>query len=96
MSAPAKAAARRALTLLELSDVVPDAVHMIVPRSRRGLARRPGIVLHTTPLPVPPDETTEREGMRLTAPLRTILDVAEAGTASEQIRMAVEQALRRG
>ena len=37
-----------------------------------------------------------REGIRLTAPLRTILDVAETGTASEQVIMAIEQAQRRG
>ncbi|HXT35619.1 MAG TPA: hypothetical protein VN837_08595 [Chloroflexota bacterium] len=34
--------------------------------------------------------------MRVTAPLRTVLDVAETGTASEQVIMAVEQTKRRG
>jgi hypothetical protein len=34
--------------------------------------------------------------MRVTAPIRTILDAAEAGTAPEQIVKAVEQARERG
>lgn len=37
-----------------------------------------------------------REGIRLTKPLRTILDAAEMGTGLEQVVMAIEQAGRRG
>ena len=43
-----------------------------------------------------PDEIVTRQGMRITAPLRTILDVADWGTAPEQVIMAVEQAHARG
>ena len=85
-----------ALDLLELSDVIPNAIHLTVPRSRRGLVAPPGVLLHTTTRPPRPDETTEREGIRLSAPLRTILDAAEWGTAPEQIVLAVGQALARG
>jgi hypothetical protein len=35
-------------------------------------------------------------GSRVTAPVRTILDAAEAGTAPEQIVLAVRQAAERG
>src|SRR5215210_6324819 len=33
-----------ALALLELSDNVPDRVHLLVPRRHRGLRRPPGVV----------------------------------------------------
>lgn len=36
-----------ALALLELGDNVPDRVHLLVPRRRRGLRRPPGVVIHT-------------------------------------------------
>jgi hypothetical protein len=38
-----------ALSLLELSDNVPDKVHLLVPRRSRGLRRPPGVVIHTHP-----------------------------------------------
>lgn len=85
-----------AIALLGLSDVVPNAIHILVPRSRRGLRADPPISLHTTIHPLLPGDVVVREGIRLTAPLRTILDVAETGTASEQVLMAIEQARRRG
>lgn len=37
-----------------------------------------------------------REGIRLTGPVRSIMDAVEAGTAPEQILSAVRQALDRG
>lgn len=85
-----------ALDLLDLSDVIPNAIHLTVPRSRRGLVTPPGVLLHTKVRPPRRDETTEREGIRLTGPLRTILDAAEWGSAPEQIVLAVGQGLARG
>jgi predicted transcriptional regulator of viral defense system len=85
-----------ALDLLDLSDVIPNAIHLTVPRSRRGLVAPPGVLLHTTTRPPRRDETTEREGICLTGPLRRILDAAEWGTAPEQIVLATGQALARG
>ena len=82
--------------LFDLSDVVPDHVHFTVPRARRGLHPGRPISLHTTVHPVRPKDTVIREGIRLTAPLRTILDAAEMGTGPEQVVMAIEQAGRRG
>ncbi|HEX5582674.1 type IV toxin-antitoxin system AbiEi family antitoxin domain-containing protein [Gaiella sp.] len=83
-----------ALALLELSDNVPDRVHLLVPRRRRGLRRPSGVVLHTRP----DDEkvaTVWRDGMPLTAPARTLVDVADE-IQPEQAAMAAEHALRRG
>jgi predicted transcriptional regulator of viral defense system len=87
-----------ALDLWDLSDVVPDSIHLTVPRGRRSLARisLSGVVIHTTVRPWGDGEVWSNEGLRLTSPERTILDAAEAGTQPEQIEMAVAQALRRG
>ncbi len=83
-----------ALALLELSDNVPDKVHLLVPRRHRGLRRPPGVVIHTRR----DNErvaTVWREGMPLTAPARTLVDVA-GQLQPEQAAMAIEQALSRG
>jgi predicted transcriptional regulator of viral defense system len=85
-----------ALDLLNLSDVIPNAVHLTVPRSRRHLPRLLGVAFHTTSRSLRPEDVTVRDGIRLTAPPRTIVDAAEAGTGPEQIEMAVSQALSRG
>ena len=83
-----------ALALLELSDTIPDAVHLLVPRRNRGLRRPPGVVVHTRP----DDEdvpTVWRDGLPLTAPARTLVDVVD-DLQPEQEAMSVRQALRRG
>jgi predicted transcriptional regulator of viral defense system len=85
-----------ALDLLDLSDVIPDAVHLTVPRSRRNLPSLPGVKIHTTVRPLRPSDLTYRDSMVLTAATRTILDAAKAGTAPDQIELAVVQAVRRG
>jgi hypothetical protein len=38
----------------------------------------------------------ERDGIRVTSPARTILDAAGAGTAPDQIALAIRQAVDRG
>lgn len=85
-----------ALDLLDLSDVIPDEIHLTVPRSKRHPPSLPGVRVHTTTRELHPGETAVREGITLTSPIRTILDAAEAGTAPEQIEMAVRQAIARG
>lgn len=85
-----------ALDLLGLSDVIPDAVHLTVPRSKRYLRSPPGAVIHTTSRDLGRGDVVVRDGIRVTSPTRTILDAAEAGTAPEQITTAVSQVLGRG
>jgi predicted transcriptional regulator of viral defense system len=83
-----------ALALLELSDTIPDAIHLLVPRRHRGLRRPTGVVLHTRP----DDEdvpTVWRDGLPLTAPARTLVDAVD-DLQPEQAALAVRQALRRG
>lgn len=83
-----------ALALLDLSDSIPDTVHLLVVRKHRGLRRPPGVVLHTHPdsEAIP---TVWRDGLPLTAPARTLLDVAPR-LQPEQLSMAITQSLRRG
>lgn len=85
-----------ALDLLGLSDVIPDAVHLTVPRSRRNLPSVAGVKVHTTVRPLRSDERVVRDGIVLTSATRSILDAAEAGMAPEQVEMAVTQAIERG
>lgn len=82
------------LALHDLSDHIPSAVHVLVPRRHRGLRVPRGVVLHTRS----DDECVPsvwRDGIRVTAPARTIVDVAEE-IQPEQLAMAVRQALARG
>ena len=85
-----------ALDLLDLSDVMPDAVHLTVPRARRHLPTLPGVKIHTTVRPLKPSDLAYRGGLVLTSATRAILDAAEAGTAPDQIELAVRQAVERG
>jgi predicted transcriptional regulator of viral defense system len=85
-----------ALELHELSDVIPNAVHLTVPRSERGLRRREGVQLHTAYRPPTKKEIRSIAGLPVTGPARSIVDALEAGTQPEQIEMAIRQALGRG
>lgn len=85
-----------ALDLLDLSDVIPDSVHLTLPRTKRYLVALPGVTIHTTTHPLHPKDVVVRDGFRLTAATRTILDAAELGTAPEQVEMAISAATARG
>lgn len=85
-----------ALDLLELSDVIPNATHITVPRSKRHIPHLPGVKVHTTTRPFGPLDIVFQDGMRVTSAARTILDTAETGTGPEQVEMAIRQALERG
>jgi predicted transcriptional regulator of viral defense system len=85
-----------ALDMLGLSDVVPETVHLTVPRSKRYRSASPGITIHTTTRNLAKSDVVVRDGIRVTAPARSIIDAAEAGTAPEQVIAAVAQAIDRG
>jgi predicted transcriptional regulator of viral defense system len=85
-----------ALELWSLSDLIPDAMHLSVPRSRRHLPQLPGVKIHTTTRPLDSDNVQVLEGIRVTTPARTLLDVAEAGGAPDQVSFALAQAINRG
>ncbi|MCC7370296.1 MAG: hypothetical protein IT306_17865 [Chloroflexi bacterium] len=88
-----------ALDIWDLTDLIPDAIHLTVPRRQRHRPRLPGVQLHTqTPrYEVRDDEVRlAPSSLRVTSPQRTLLDVAVAGMSSEHITIGVRQALSRG
>lgn len=93
---PAVVSHESALELYDLSDVIPNAVHVTVPREKRGQRPRPGVRFHTLEHPPGADEIRRLAGVLATSPERTIVDSLEAGTQPEQIELAVQQALERG
>jgi predicted transcriptional regulator of viral defense system len=84
-----------ALELDDLSDVIADEVHVTVPRAQR---RKPidGVVIHPTTFPVTGRQRREVLGMPVTTVDRTIVDVLRATGLTEQVEVAVAEALRRG
>lgn len=85
-----------ALELLDLSDVIPDAIHLSLPRAERGQRRRDGVALHFLVDHAEGSEIRQIRGLPVTSPERTILDSFRAGTQPEQLEMAIHQALQRG
>jgi predicted transcriptional regulator of viral defense system len=93
---PAVVSHESALELYDLSDVIPSAVHISLPRVKRGQRPRPGVRFHTLGRPPDPSEIRLLQGIPVTTPERTIVDSLQAGTQPEQIELATHQALDRG
>ncbi len=85
-----------ALSLHELSDVLPSRVHLTVPASWRVRRLRVprGVVLHYGD--VARDERTWVGPVPVTAPRRTLADCIAAGVAPNLVEQAIEQAGARG
>ena len=81
-----------ALYVYELSDLIPDEIHLILPRN--SSRRRPGICMHTTHLTK--EDIKVVDGLRITSVARTISDCAFAFVEEQQIHLAISQALKRG
>jgi predicted transcriptional regulator of viral defense system len=85
-----------ALSLHELSDIMPSKLHMTVPKHFRRNSRIPEVlILHRADLAE--GDLQEMQGVRVTRPLRTILDLLQAGQVDRNlIRQAIDEAMRRG
>jgi predicted transcriptional regulator of viral defense system len=85
-----------ALSIHNLSDVMPASLHMTVPPSFRKSAKIPKVlVIHRAMLTA--TDIQEMDGYSITRPLRTILDVAVAETISaDLLEQAIRQSLQRG
>ena len=81
-----------ALSVYDITDVLPHEIHVIVPRT--ASRRRKGIRLHTNKLEQ--EDITNREGLPITTVARTLADVSAAGLASEQVKLGIHQAIQRG
>src|ERR1700692_1661998 len=85
-----------ALSLYDLSDVMPAKLHMTVPKSFRRNSEIPRVlVLHFADLPQ--SDIGAVHGVHITKPLRTILDLREGGDLPlATLRKALREGLRRG
>jgi predicted transcriptional regulator of viral defense system len=81
-----------ALYVYDLSDIIPDDIHLIMPRS--SSRRRKHIKMHTNKLD--DQDITIYEGFRITTVARTIVDVLATHTDTDQVRMAISQAIAKG
>ena len=81
-----------ALYIYELSDIIPDEIHLILPPN--ASRRREGIRIHTTQ--INEKDIRHFEGFAITTVARTIVDCAFSYVEDEQIRLAIFQSLRRG
>ncbi len=87
-----------ALALYDLAPTRSHAVHLTVPRARRLRAPQPDshVVVHTTLTPLRRGEVLQRFGVHVTAPARTIVDVADIGADPHVVGEAISTALRPG
>jgi predicted transcriptional regulator of viral defense system len=87
-----------ALTLYDLAPTRSHAIHLTVPRARRLRAPQPEphIVVHTTLTPLRREEVVHRYGAQVTAPARTIVDVADIGVDPHVVIEATATSLRSG
>lgn len=84
-----------ALSIYDLTDLMPTKLHMTVPRSFRRHSEIPKIlVLYWENLP--PVDIRQMRGFRVTTPVRTIQDLVRRGTPEEVITQAATEALNRG
>ncbi len=85
-----------ALDIHELSDVMPSKMHMSVPEGfRRGVAFPKNLHLHF--VDIPKSDVEERQGYRVTTPLRTLIDIIQEGKiANQHIALAIKEVLKRG
>lgn len=85
-----------ALALHDLSDAMPTKLNMTVPPGFQRTAAIPQVLrLHRARLTARDVETID--GIRVTAPLRTLIDVIVEGALAPEIQaQAVDEALRRG
>lgn len=85
-----------ALSLHELSDVMPAKLHLTVPKSFRRNSKLPkGIVLYYGE--VPAADCVAMRGFRVQRPLAAVASLFEAEEVSEDIlRQAVQEGVRRG
>jgi predicted transcriptional regulator of viral defense system len=85
-----------ALTLHELSDAMPSKLDMTVPPGFQRMAAIPRVLrLHRARLGERDVETID--GVRVTTPLRTLIDVIVDGALAPELQVqAVHEAIRRG
>ncbi len=82
-----------ALSLHELSDIMPAKIHFTVPPGFRKKTPK-GCVIHKGLVSC--DAKEQREGFFVTTPLRTIIDSAESNFSMDYLGQAILQACDKG
>lgn len=82
-----------AMAVHQISDIMPAKISMTVPPGFRKKPP-PAIVLYRDRLS--PHEIEQREGFRVTTPLRTIIDAARVAVDPERLSDAIGDAIRKG
>lgn len=82
-----------AMAVHDISDLMPAKIHLTVPP---GFRKNPpaGIILYRDRLT--PHEVEQRDWFRVTTPIRTLIDVAQAGVSIEHIARGIRDAIRKG
>ncbi|MEN9723734.1 MAG: hypothetical protein RJB38_1720 [Pseudomonadota bacterium] len=85
-----------ALSIHELSDLMPSKLHLSVPTSFRRNSEIPGVlVLHFQE--IPKEDAVKRQGYLYTKPLRTLIDIIRENKVSPEFqKQALHQAIERG
>lgn len=88
-------------TALALYDLAPSRsreIHLTLPREQRPRAKqsRTAIRVHTTTAPLSRTEVSNRFGVQVTTPARTIVDVADIGADPSVVIEATARALATG
>lgn len=85
-----------ALSIHELSDIMPSKLHMTIPVQFRKNKKIPGIlILHKGNLKE--SDIVLMQGFQVTTPLRTIMDLVVEGTLAEDFLVqAVREAFKKG
>lgn len=79
-----------AMAVHEISDLMPAKIHMTVPPGFRKKPP-PAIVLYRDRLS--PHEIEQRDGFRITTPLRTLIDAARVAVDPERLSAAIRDAI---
>lgn len=84
------------LAIYDLTDLNPSKLHMTVPKNFRRNSRIPNVlILHYSD--ISPTETDHMHGVKITNPMRTIMDIITEGNLSEDLLIqAIEEAINRG
>jgi len=87
-----------ALALYELAPSRSHEIHLTLPRDRRPRTPKgtAAVTLHTTTVPLRREEVTSRFGVQVTAPARTVADVADLGADPSVVVEATSRALATG
>lgn len=85
-----------ALELMEITDLIADEVHVTLPRSKRGNTVPMGVRAHFTARPIDKGDRRQVKGVPVTGIERTVADMLRASGWTEQIDLAIRQAIERG